>query len=73
MIDAIHVFDLVKQGGRLWVPNNRVAVRDDLVGVDETMLLVAVTLDGSKAGSQKTRLTLVPEGALHELPEVEAT
>lgn len=62
-----------RQNGRLWVPNNRVAVRDDLVGVDETMLLVAVTLDGSKAGSQKTRLTLVPEGALHELPEVEAT
>lgn len=62
-----------RQGGRLWVPNSRVAVRDDLVGVDETMLLVAATLDGSKAGAQKTRLTLVPEGALSELPEDEPT
>jgi prophage tail gpP-like protein len=62
-----------RQGGRLWVPNSRVAVRDDLAGVDETMLLVAATLDGSKAGAQKTRLTLVPEGALSEVPEDEPT
>jgi prophage tail gpP-like protein len=60
-----------RQGGRLWVPNVRVAVRDDLNGIDETMLLVAVRYEGSKAGSQVTRLTLLPEGALSELAEVE--
>ena len=60
-----------RQGGRLWLPNVRVAVRDDLNGIDETMLLVGVRFEGSKAGSQVTRLTLLPEGALSELAEVE--
>ncbi len=60
-----------RQRGRLWVPNVRVAVRDELVGIDETMLLVAASYEGSKMGSQKTQLTLLPEGALSELAEVE--
>lgn len=60
-----------RKGGKLWLPNNRVAVRDDLLGIDETMLIVSVTYEGSKQGSQVTRLTLLPEGALSEFPEVE--
>lgn len=58
-----------RQSGRLWMPNNLVAVRDELVGIDETMLLAAVQLTGSRAEGPRTRLTLLPEGALTEIPE----
>lgn len=61
-----------RQGGRLWVPNTRVAVRDELVGIDETMLCVSVRYAGSRTDAQRTQVTLVPEGALSEIPEVDS-
>lgn len=54
--------------GLLWVPNNRVAVRDELLGMDETMLLVSASYEGARESAQTTRLTLLPEGALSEIP-----
>ena len=60
-----------RQNGRLWVPNVRVNVRDELVGLDGTMLLVGVQYTGSREAGPKTHLTLVPDGALSEIPESE--
>lgn len=54
--------------GLLWAPNSRVAVRDELAGIDETMTLVHVSLSGSRAEGQSTSLRLLPEGALTEIP-----
>lgn len=56
-----------RQSGRLWAPNNRVAVRDDFLGIDETWLTTKVTFEGGRDW-QKTRLELVPDGALSEIP-----
>lgn len=58
-----------RQGGRMWMPNNLVAVRDELVGIDETMLLVAVQFTGARKDGPKTSLTLLPQGALTEIAE----
>ncbi len=58
-----------RQQGRLWMPNNRASVRDQLVGIDETMLIVGVKFEGDRKGAQRTRLSLVPDGALSELAE----
>jgi len=60
-----------RQNGRLWVPNVRAGVVDELVGIDETMLVTTVRYSGSHDESPKTRLTLVPDGALSEIPEPE--
>jgi prophage tail gpP-like protein len=61
-----------RQNGRLWVPNVRVALRDDLVGIDATVLCVSVQYTGSRDEGPKTRLTLLPDGALSELPETDS-
>ena len=58
-----------RQNGRLWMPNNLVAVRDELLGVDETMLVVDCEYTGSRSEAQRTELTLLPLGALSEIPE----
>lgn len=57
-----------RQDGRLWVPNALCAVRDDLVGIDETMLVVAAQLSGGRQTGPLTRVTLLPLGALSETP-----
>lgn len=57
-----------RQGGRLWMPNTLCAVRDELVGLDETMLVVSASYSGSRQDGPKTRLTSLPLGALSETP-----
>ena len=57
--------------GRLLLPNLTAIVADDLLGVAEPMLLVAVEGSGARDGGQVTRLTLLPEGALSVIPEPE--
>lgn len=57
-----------RQDGRLWVPNTLCAVRDDVVGLDETMLVVAVSFSGGKQQGPRTRVTSLPLGALSETP-----
>ena len=61
-----------RQNGKLWVPNSRVSVRDELVGIDETMLLVSVQYSGGRQEGPRTRLKLLPEGAINEVPLREA-
>lgn len=57
-----------RQDGRLWYPNALCAVRDQIAGVDETMLITRVSLSGGRAQGPKTRLSLLPLGALSEIP-----
>ncbi|MEZ4391992.1 MAG: hypothetical protein R3A48_12920 [Polyangiales bacterium] len=57
-----------RQDGRLWVPNTLCAVRDDLVGLDETQLVVAVSFSGGKQEGPRTRVSCLPLGALSETP-----
>lgn len=57
-----------RQAGRLWTPNALCAVRDELVGIDETMLLAACSFSGGRQQGPRTRLTLLPLGALSETP-----
>lgn len=57
-----------RQDGRLWYPNAVCSVRDDVCGVDELMLLVEVAFSGARQDGPKTDLTLLPLGALSEVP-----
>lgn len=57
-----------RQRGRLWVPNTLCAVRDDLVGIDETQLVVAASFSGGRQEGPRTRVTCLPLGALSETP-----
>lgn len=56
------------QGGVIYAPNTRGTVRDDLAGVNETMLLTDVTFSGGRSVGQHARLSFVPDGALSTIP-----
>ena len=59
--------------GRLLLPNLLADVRDDLARVTGTWLVVSVEGSGSHDGAQRTKLSLVPDGALSVIPEPEPT
>lgn len=54
--------------GRLWTPNTLCAVRDELLRIDETMLVTACSFSGGRQQGPRTRLALLPLGALSETP-----
>ena len=60
-------------GGRLMVPNLLADVRDDIAKVTGRWLIVDVEGSGSHEGAQRTKLSLLPDGALSVIPEPEPT
>lgn len=60
-------------GGRLLVPNLLADVRDDIAKVTGRWLIVSVEGSGSREGAQRTKLSLLPDGALSLIPEPEPT
>ena len=62
-----------RQEGLLWIPNSRVAVRDELLHVAETMLLVRASFQQSVTGAQTSDLTLLPDGAVTVIPAEDAS
>jgi hypothetical protein len=54
----------VSTTGRIWTPNTMVDVRIDAVGFHEVMWVLERTFTQDRQGGQKTRLKLIPPGAL---------
>lgn len=69
----IHVQGWRENGetGSLWRPNVLVRLRDDWIGIDRDLLIVAVTFGKSDDGTTTT-LDLMPEKAFDQLLEPEA-
>ncbi|MEM7047823.1 MAG: phage baseplate assembly protein [Pseudomonadota bacterium] len=56
-------------GSKLWTPNTTVVVRDDWLGLDQTMIIAGATFEKSASGT-RTTLELQPPGAYELLPEL---
>lgn len=56
--------------GRLWEPNRRVHIRDEMLSLDQEMLIAAVAWSKGERGTT-TDLTLMPVGGFDLLPEPE--
>ncbi|MDO9016550.1 MAG: hypothetical protein Q8S73_26565 [Deltaproteobacteria bacterium] len=60
--------------GKLLLPNQVVLLTDDVVGIaGERWLIVDVEYTGDRSQDQRTRLSMVPEGALTIIPETAPT
>jgi len=61
----------IKGQSVLYAPNTMADVRDDVLGIEESMLILRVDFEGSRQDGQTTRIKLGPRDAIQLTPEDE--